>query len=483
MRMLLALLLVLPLVGSEAGIVRVKLSERDGGKIVDIPLEEYVAAVVAGESGALKSDEALKAMAVAVRTFAVRLKGRHAAQGFDMCSTTHCQLADRRTVNARCEQATQATAGELLWFEGKPALACYSRDCGGRTEDANVVWPGSGAQYLKGRTDPYCLRYSDSKWQWSGSGLQLANAVRESGLRAPAVLDRIAVLNRTASGRAGVIQLIGGGEAIAINASALRFALGRGLGWNTLRSERWDVRGDGGQFLFQGSGAGHGAGMCQLGADQMGLEGHSYRDILNYYYSGVTLGINASGLAWSRLGGERVAVMTTRPGRDAGVVAVADRIIRSLGLWPTIEVRVYPDVESFRNTTSEPGWVAAHTSGRRIHIQPLNGQALERTLRHELLHVMIEDRTTTPLPLWFREGLVAFLETRDSRGGTVVPKDADLRQTADAGRARLAYEDARKRVAALVQRYGEGTVLEWLKRGLPPEVAQANASSPPTKRT
>src|SRR5438874_1571512 len=56
-----------------------------------MPLEEYVAGVLAGESSIFKSDEALKAMAVAARTYAVRHTGRHRAEGFDFCDTTHCQ--------------------------------------------------------------------------------------------------------------------------------------------------------------------------------------------------------------------------------------------------------------------------------------------------------------------------------------------------------------------------------------------------------
>lgn len=472
-------LLSISLGGAEPGILRVKLTQRDGGKIVDIPVERYVAAVVGGESSAFRSNEALKAMAVAIRTYGIRNRSRHAPQGFDLCGTTHCQLIDLRSLNSRFEQAAESTAGEVLWYAGKPVLTIYSRDCGGRTEDAGAAWAGEAIPYLQGRADPFCLRSGQSKWRWIGEGGQIVEALRQAGLRAPSVLDSIRVTRRTASGRASALMLAGAGESVALSASSFRFAVGRMLGWNTVRSERWNVRSGEGRFLFEGSGSGHGAGLCQLGADQMGVDGRSYRQILAQYYPGAVAGITGRGLNWSRLGGERTVLMTTLPGRDASLIGLADRIARELDLRPGIELRVYPDIESFRNVTAEPGWVAAHTAGRRVHLQfPVH----QGTLRHELLHIMVEERAAPNLPVWFREGLVEYLAGRHTSGGVSAPNDADLRQTADAARARRAYQDARRRVAALAGRYGEGAVLEWLKRGLPAEVAQASASSPPTKK-
>ena len=110
-------------------VVAVKLTAPDGGKVVEMPLEKYVAGVLAGESSVFRSEEALKAMAVAARTYAVRLRGRHAKDGFDFCATTHCQRVNLKAITPRFDAIADATAGELLWFEGKPAFACYTRDC------------------------------------------------------------------------------------------------------------------------------------------------------------------------------------------------------------------------------------------------------------------------------------------------------------------------------------------------------------------
>jgi hypothetical protein len=94
-------------------------------------------------------------------------------------------------------------------------------------------------------------------------------------------------------------------------------------------------------------------------------------------------------------------------------------------------------------------------------------------LRHELLHVLVEARAAVGLPVWFREGLVGYLEDPGAaRGAGSPPADADLRQTMDAQRARRAYGEAAASVAALVGRYGEPAVLSWVVSGLPREVGR-----------
>jgi stage II sporulation protein D len=448
---------------------------------VELPLEQYVAAVLAGEGSVLHSDEALKALAVAARTFGVYGRGRHAAEGYDLCGTTHCQRVDLAGITPRLQAAAAATAGELLWFAGKPAFAAYSQDCGGSTEDVSAVWPEISAAYLRRQPDPYCLRAGSPPWEWLARPADLLAALRASQLRAPARIERVAITEHTASGRARELAVSGGGESVRVSAGAFRFAVGRALGWNTVRSDRYEVAG----LEFRGAGAGHGVGLCQRGADRMGAEGRSYAKILAFYYPGTAVGLTGRGLHWTRLGGERLTLFTTCPDRDGALPALAERQLRELeqrtGLAAPqgIEIRVYPDVETFRNATGEPGWVAAHTAGLRIQMQP----APVSTLRHELLHVLIDARATAPLPVWFREGLVGHLENPGAvrQAAANPPSDTALQQTQDAARARRAYAEADAAVAALVHRYGEATVLSWLAAGLPREVRNSSSSAAPTK--
>ena len=150
-----------------------------------------------------------------------------------------------------------------------------------------------------------------------------------------------------------------------------------------------------------------------------------------------------------------------------------------------IDIRVYPDLNTFRNATGEPGWVAARSSPSGIDLQPspvlVAHGALRSTLQHEITHVLIEREAHPDLPVWFREGLVEWLcsERRGKRGDRLM-EDNDLRQRGDSARAGRAYALAYQQVADLVNRYGEGTVLGWVKRGLPLAVRNSIVSKAAT---
>lgn len=438
--------LIAPLWGTD---IRLRL----GNQTVVIPLETYVAGVLAGESGGFRSTEALKAMAVAARTYGVRGVGRHGSQGYDLCATTHCQYYDTRSLTPRVQAAVDETEGELLWYEGKVAFATYSRNCGGRTE------AGSEA-YLKSHDDPYCAR---EPWEFSATGAEIVNALLHSGLHVPQAIDRIAVSERTGSGRAQTVALSGRGESTAMSGQTLRLALGRSLGWTSLRSESWNVRTNADRFVFQGKGGGHGIGLCQIGADQMGAGGNNYRKILSFYYPGTKVGLTGAGLDWTRLAGQWTTLLTMRPDRDRPLLAEAERLRQSIELRSAVELRVYPDVATFRNATGEPGWVAAVTQGHRIHLQPSSSAA---TLRHEFLHIMVEEQAAPGLPVWFREGLVGVL-AHENQGPALAIEDLALRQRTDPKQARAGYAAAVRRVSELVSKYGQATVMGWLKTGLP----------------
>jgi stage II sporulation protein D len=432
--------------------------------VVEMAPEAYVAGVVAGESGDFKSDEAMKAMAVAARTYAARMRGRHSKEGFDFCSTTHCQRFV--TASERETKAAQSTAGEMLWYQGKPAFSVYSRSCGGKTEAAGAVWPDVDAEYLNSHADPYCTRV----WNWSGSVEQIRDALAQGGLKVRARLGSVTVVKRTGSGRAQTLSLDGE----LISASTFRFAIGRVMGWNTIRSELFTVENSGGRILFRGSGEGHGVGLCQAGADEMGRQGKSYRQILEFYYPGTTVSVNATGFRWTRLSGEGVALFTMLPDSDRSLIGSAEGVIRRWRgrlPWPApglIEIYVYPDMDSFRNATGEPGWVAARTNGTKIEMQPSavlrSHGALESTLEHEILHSFVESAARPGLPVWFREGLVEYLRGAAAVSGGAGAEDA-ISQRTDRHAAENAYNGAQARVRELVSRYGEGAVLSWVTGG------------------
>ena len=207
-----ALLAILFAVSLPAAPLILKIQDSTHHRIIEMSLESYVAAVLAGESGVFHSPEALKAMAVATRTYAVRMRGRHSQEGFDLCDTTHCQRMLVAGVTPRLQAAAADTTGELLWYAGKPALTVYSQACGGRTEQ------DPSEPYLTAHIDPWCPR---SAWSWNAEPAQIVSALRHSSLAVPEPLTRVSILGRTATGRAAVL-LLNGNQTLRIRADSFR---------------------------------------------------------------------------------------------------------------------------------------------------------------------------------------------------------------------------------------------------------------------
>src|SRR5271167_661816 len=119
----------------------IEVRAKDGRLLITalMPMEEYIAGVLAGETGNFTSDQALKAMAVAARTFAVHFGSRHALDRFDFCDTTHCQDLRIAGSDAHLRSIAASTAGEILWYDGEPAAAYYAANSGGTRQDARFI--------------------------------------------------------------------------------------------------------------------------------------------------------------------------------------------------------------------------------------------------------------------------------------------------------------------------------------------------------
>lgn len=452
--------------------------------LASVPLEDYVAGALEGESAVFHQAESLKAMAVAIRTYAVHFRGRHQSEGFDMCDSTHCQALNFTGATAAVRAAVDATRGQLLWYKAEPAATYYHQNCGGTLAAGSEVWPDLQASYLKSHNDPYCIRAAPVVWRAEFSRAELDEALRHQGFTLPARWTRLVISRRSESGRALKLDFAGAGSARAISASSLRLAIGRAFGWNRVRSDFYELETNGDQIIFHGRGAGHGVGLCQDGADQMAGEGMSYRQILDFYYPGTAVGASAQGLAWQERQTNHFQLLTTQPEQDAVILNQAEALLESLqsdlgwNLTFSPQLRVYPTLDAYRNATGQPGWVAAFTRGRTISLQPLSvlrsKSALQSTLRHELLHLLLESRARPDTPLWFREGLTIYLADPDHRSEPVVMSalqmEAGLKHPASRASLERCYAAARTRVSQLVEQNGRVTVLGWLSGGVPEEV-------------
>jgi stage II sporulation protein D len=433
----------------------------------------------------MRSEESLKAMAVVARTWAARFRGRH--RSFDFCDSTHCQDLRPAEISGRIRAAVAATEGELLWYEGQPAATYYHRSCGGTTEDGQRLDPALRASYLRSHSDQYCLMRDRGEWQSEIDKSDLQRALAAAGIRMERV-NGVSIQSRTFSGRAATLRVTGPSDRV-LDAPTFRLAIGRTLGWERVRSDLYEIADAGDHLVFHGRGQGHGVGLCQVGAAQMGEQGSDYRQILAFYFPGTILGLTAQGIRWQRAAGERVDLLSTRPANDQALLGTAAHALQEAEaatgwtLSQRLQLKVYPTVAMFRDATGEPGWVAASTRGFIICLEPqetLRGAGvLDTTLRHEILHVLVEQHAHPSLPLWFREGLVLYLsqpnKTIPSR--TLAPHfslsqlESILRAAATREQLQRAYTEARERVAALAGRYGQPAVLSWCEKGLPGEVA------------
>ncbi len=456
-----------------------------------IPIEDYVAAAVAGESGNFRNDESLKAMAVVVRTYAARFRGQHADEGFDFCDTTHCQVPSWNSISSRIRSAADFTRGEILMFQGAAVSAFYHQNCGGTLAASSEAWPSVTELYLRSQPDPYCATASPLKWESSISVADLDGALRTAGLSSPAGWTALEIITRSESGRAQRLRLTGGSSPdTLISASSFRFAVNRALGWNKIRSDLYNLRSEGDHILFSGRGSGHGVGLCQAGAEEMARQGKDYRQILDFYFPGTHLS-KTSADDWQKRTSERFELISTAPQEDSALLPDAEKILKeneaAIGWRLSFRARlqVFPTLDRYRDATGQPGWVAATTRGQTVRLQPLaqlrRRSILESTLRHEFFHLLIESRARSNTPLWFREGLVLYLSEPDKRNSppaALPDKEMEeiLRSPGNRQKLEKAYAAARARLVFLIQQNGKSTVLDWLSSGIPSEALGRPAS-------
>jgi stage II sporulation protein D len=464
--------------------------------VVAMPPESYVEHVLMAESADFKNEEAMKAMAVTVRTYSNRFRGQHSKEGFDFCDTTHCQVFRWKEPSDQIHAAVDATAAKLLTYRGAAAATYYHQDCGGTAASASEAWGQISEAYLLVHADPFCVVSGGLKWETSLTREQIDRALRASGIDPPESWRQILIRARTKSGRVQTILFDGGnGKTFAVSGSSFRFAVNRALGWDKIRSDLYDVRNLGDNFLFSGHGAGHGVGLCQAGAKEMARQGKGYREILAFYFPGAELTeasvSRPAGESWQKLSDERFDLLSARPHGDARIFPLAERILResedSIG-WKLPyrpRLQVFPTLDSYRDATGQPGWVAASTRGRTIRLQPLahlrQRAVFESTLRHELTHLLVEARAKTGTSIWFREGLVLYFSGNagaESALSLLPPDriDAILAKGDTQENTRRAYQSADKIIRAFIQKYGKEKVLSWLSSGLPVDaIAEADA--------
>jgi stage II sporulation protein D len=287
--------------------VRVQFTDRGVTVVREVALEDYARASAISEVAPAGGDAGtvvrmLEVQTIIGRTYAVSHLARHGGQGFDLCSTTHCQLFDPSRVQtsrwaAASSEAVARTAGVILTFGRQPIQALFHADCGGHTSTPSAVWGGADRPYLVARPDDGIATEAHAEWQYHASLEALSAALgADARTRVTGPLDTIEVVARDGAGRAERIALQGRlqnagstGEHTIVRGDAFRQVLTRAFGPRAIRSTRFDVRRTGEQFTFSGRGYGHGVGLCQAGALARLRAGATPADVVRYYYPGAVL--------------------------------------------------------------------------------------------------------------------------------------------------------------------------------------------------
>ncbi len=269
-------------------------------KLITMPLEQYVAGVVAAEMPASYHLEALKAQAAAARTRAVSQADAFSGKGCgnypeaDICTdSTHCQAflseserankwgASAQAYEARIFRAVMETKGTILTYDGEPITVLYHAVSGGHTEDVQAVF-SQPLPYLKGVESKG--EESNAKYQTAQSfshqeAAQLLNkAFPGANISPETVALQVAITERTATGRAAKMK-VGDRE---VSAKDFRTAL-------SLNSTLFTITATESSITFSQKGYGHGVGMSQAGANAMAATGSTWQDILKHYYTGIQL--------------------------------------------------------------------------------------------------------------------------------------------------------------------------------------------------
>lgn len=239
-------------------------------------LEDYLAAVLGSEMPASFPLEALKAQAVAARTYAVRRKINAWGKPFHLGNTVlHQVYRGARAEDVRTREAVRATSGEVLTYRMEPIEAYFHSACGGRTESGQEAL-GRGLPYLR-PVECVCQETLHSDWTLKLRPSDLTSLA--SGVKG------VKVVERTATGRARRVELAAAAGSRALSAVELR----RLVGYDRIKSLAFDSESIRGAITFRGRGYGHGAGLCQWGARGFAQRGWDYRRILSHYYSGAEL--------------------------------------------------------------------------------------------------------------------------------------------------------------------------------------------------
>ncbi len=237
-------------------------------------IESYIAGVVSAEGGQGKHIEYVKTQAVIARTYMYKYFNKHILDGYNLCDGTHCQAFKGISQDTIKNQAAQETRDQvILDNDSILIIAAFHSNCGGETAPSDFVWLTS-VPYLKRIADPFCTTSRNARWQKSISLKEWTDYLQRMGY------DK----DKKDHSSLNFSQITRQKE---YKADSFSIPLRQIRTDHNLRSAFFSLSVQGDSVIFNGRGYGHGVGLCQEGAMVMAQKGFDYRQIINFYYTGV----------------------------------------------------------------------------------------------------------------------------------------------------------------------------------------------------
>ena len=244
-----------------------------------IDVEQYLYGVLYHEVPHYWPMNAVKAQAVAARTFAVDRMMTMKDRDYDVTNDIYSQVYGGKSSERNVTRiAVNSTKGELLTYKGKVFPSYYHAICAGHTEDASIVF-GINLEPLRGKKCPYCKGARGMNWKAMFSYKQIEERLNKYGIKIIGIKN-ITEGKRDKSGRLLTINMSTKNGVKEVEGYKFRLALGP----NVIRSTDFTIKVTPKGIIFKGKGWGHGVGMCQWGVFGMAKRRFDYKKILKFYY-------------------------------------------------------------------------------------------------------------------------------------------------------------------------------------------------------
>jgi len=249
-----------------------------------VDVESYLLGVLGSEMPRDWPAEALRAQAVAARTYALSMTHDRAAAEWDLMSTVEDQVYDGGRAGPAVERAVAATAGQVLLHDNRLFPAFFHSTCGGHTDKPSVALGRPEYDFLEAVECPWCAASPHTRWQARLNRWEITRRLTAAGIEVKSSISAVQVIE-PAGGLERAVKLVYDGGEKQVTMADFRRAVGRMV----IKSGRFECIGDGDVFQFEGRGLGHGAGMCQYGVRGMAEAGKSWQEILSQYYRNTTV--------------------------------------------------------------------------------------------------------------------------------------------------------------------------------------------------